>query len=384
MPPSRSLIVGIPVSLSGQFQAQGGQALAGVQAWANDVNRSGGILLQQGGPRSAVAVVHHDDGSEPDRVRRVTRQLITQDRVDILLGPYSSVLSLAAAQVAEDHQKLLWNQGGAADSIHQKGYRWVVGTLTPASEYLTGLLPLVRRADPEAKTLGIVRACPGEFPRAVSQRVAHTCKALGFQLKLLREYPPSTVDFRNILEEVQGIRPDVLVAVGRIRNDLELARCLARRRPSLRAVAVVAAPVQQFREVLGEEAEGFLGPSQWEEACRYPINYGPASEDVLASLRQYGPYPVDYPAVQAYAACLVAQRCLETARTVEDRVLRTAAGRLDFSTFFGRFKIDPDTGRQIGHAAVLAQWQGGRKVVVWPPEQWQGRLSYPWAGRGPS
>lgn len=383
MPPSSSLIVGIPVSLSGQFQVQGAQALAGVQAWADDVNRLGGISLQHRGPRCSVAVVHHDDCSEPGQVRRVARQLITRDRVDVLLGPYSSVLSLAAAEVAEDYDKLMWNQGGAADGIYLKGYRWVVGTLTPASEYMTGLLPSVRQADQEAKTLGIVRACPGEFPRVVSQPLERTCKALGFQLTLLREYPPSTVDFRNILEEVQGIRPDVLVAVGRIHNDLELARRLARRRPSLRAVAVVAAPIQQFREALGEEAEGFLGPSQWEEECRYPIDYGPVSSEVLASIRRHGLHQVDYPAVQAYAACLVAQRCLETAGTVEDRVLRAAAGILDFSTFFGRFIIDPATGRQIGHVAVLAQWQGGRKVIVWPPEQRAGRLSYPWPGRQP-
>jgi branched-chain amino acid transport system substrate-binding protein len=383
MPPSSSLKLGIPVSLSGQFQVQGRQALAGVQAWAEDVNRSGGISLRQGGPRRPVAVVHHDDGSEPDRVRRVARQLITRDRVDVLLGPYSSVLSLAAAEVAEGYEKLMWNQGGAADGIYQRGYRWVVGTLTPASEYLAGLLPLVRQADPAAKTLGIVRACPGEFPREVSQPLAWTYKALGFRLSLVREYPPSTIDFRNILEEVRGIRPDVLVAVGRIRNDLELARCLARRRPSLRAVAVVAAPIQQFREALGEESEGFLGPSQWEETCRYSTGYGPASGEVLASLRRHGPEQVDYPMVQAYAACLVLQRCLETAGTVEDRALRAAAGILDFSTFFGRFKIDPDTGKQIGHAAVLVQWQQGRRVIVWPPEQREGRLSYPWPGRGP-
>ncbi|MEK7806142.1 MAG: ABC transporter substrate-binding protein, partial [Chloroflexota bacterium] len=124
MPPSSSLIFGIPVSLSGQFRAQGVQALAGVQSWADDVNRLGGISTQQGGPRFPVAVVHRDDGSEPDRVRRVVRQLITRDRVDVLLGPYSSVLSLAAAEVAEEYAKLLWNQGGAADSIHQQGYRW--------------------------------------------------------------------------------------------------------------------------------------------------------------------------------------------------------------------------------------------------------------------
>ena len=40
--------VGIPVSLTGQFQVQGKHALAGLQAWANDVNKSGGILLSHG------------------------------------------------------------------------------------------------------------------------------------------------------------------------------------------------------------------------------------------------------------------------------------------------------------------------------------------------
>ena len=133
--------------------------------------------------------------------------------------------------------------------------------------------------------------------------------------------------------------------------------------------------------MLGEEAEGFLGPSQWEETCLYQRDYGPATGEVLASLRQHGLLHIDYPMVQAYAACLVVQRCLEAAGTVEDRALRAAARTLDFSTFFGRFKIDPDTGRQTGHAAVIVQWQGGRKVIVWPPEQRQARLSYPWPGR---
>ena len=50
---------------------------------------------------------------------------------------------------------------------------------------------------------------------------------------------------------------------------------------------------------------------------------------------------------QAYAAGLVAQRCVEQAGTLEDQVLRETAGKLDFSTFYGRFRIDPITGRQV-------------------------------------
>jgi branched-chain amino acid transport system substrate-binding protein len=103
---------------------QGEQALAGLQSWAADVNQSGG--LRAGGPGSlrTVSVVHYDDASRPDQVRRLTRQLIREDRVDLLVGPYSSGLALAAAAVAEEYGKVLWNQGGASDRIYQQGYRW--------------------------------------------------------------------------------------------------------------------------------------------------------------------------------------------------------------------------------------------------------------------
>ncbi len=82
--------------------------------------------------------------------------------------------------------------------------------------------------------------------------------------------------------------------------------------------------------------------------------------------------------VQAYARALVAQRCVEAAGTAADAVLRSMAGTLDFSTFFGPFKIEPETGRQTGHSMLIVQWQQGRKVVVWPPEQKTDDRVYPW------
>ena len=69
---------------------------------------------------------------------------------------------------------------------------------------------------------------------------------------------------------------------------------------------------------------------------------------------------------QAYAGCLVAQRCVEAAGCLDNSKMRQAAERLDFTTFYGRFKIDPSTGRQVGHSMVVVRWRGDKKVVVWP------------------
>ncbi len=364
------------VSLSGQFQVQGRQALAGLQAWADDVTQTGGIHVGSKSP-TPVSLVYYDDASNRHQVRQATERLITEDRVDILMGPYSSVLAQAAAEVAEGHEKLLWNQGGAADSIYERGYQWIVGILTPASEYLTGLLPLVQSADPKARTLAIVRAASGQFPRAVCNGVLRVASELGCDVSLW-EYRRPVTQFTELLDRVDALRPAVLLGVGRIQDDLLLGGELARRGLELNTAVLVAAGVQQFRDVLGMASEGFLGPSQWEASSHYRHDYGPATPQIMKSMRQPGSETVDYPMVQAYAGALVAQRCVEAAGTVADAALRSMAGMLDFSTFYGRFKIDPETGRQTGHSVLIVQWQQGRKVVVWPPEQKTGDLAYPW------
>ena len=375
---SNTIKVGIPVSLSGQFQVQGMQALAGLQAWAEDTNRAGGVKVGHSDAGRLISIVYYDDASKTAQARQTTERLVTSDRVDLLFGPYSGVLALASVQVAEGHGKLLWNQGGASDTIYQRGFKWVVGVLTPASRYLEEWLPLVRGTDSNADSLAIVRASTGAFPKAVVSTVESQAGQLGFRISLLREFEPSINDFNAVLDEVEWVRPDLLLGVGRIQNDLLLAGQLARRELGLKGVAVVAAPIQQFRDHLGEAADGFVGPSQWEASGSHRTDYGPSSAEVMASLRGKGHRTVDYPMVQAYAAGLVAQRCIEEAGTLEDSALREVAERLDFSTFYGRFKIDPVTGAQLGRSTVLVQWQQGRKVIVGPSDQRQAPMVYPW------
>jgi branched-chain amino acid transport system substrate-binding protein len=69
---------------------------------------------------------------------------------------------------------------------------------------------------------------------------------------------------------------------------------------------------------------------------------------------------------QAYAAGLVAQRCLEAAPGLDQQVLRQTARHLDCTTFYGRYRLDPASQRQVGHVMPVVQWQGKQKVVLWP------------------
>nr|NIN67452.1 branched-chain amino acid ABC transporter substrate-binding protein [Anaerolineae bacterium] len=63
--------------------------------------------------------------------------------------------------------------------------------------------------------------------------------------------------------------------------------------------------------------------------------------------------------------------------------LRAKAGELDFTTLWGRFKIDPETGLQTGHDMVVMMWIEGDRYIVWPTEAAERDPVYPkppWGG----
>ena len=375
--------VGIPVSLTGQFQTQGRQALVGLQAWADGVNRTSGLEI--GTRRYEIEVIHYDDSSLADGAATAANRLIHEDQIDLLFGPYSSGLAGAVSEVAAGAGMVLWNQGGAADIICQPG-RWVVGILTGAREYLAGLPELVKVAHPSAASLCVLRCADGAFPRLVSEGLERSAQDRGFRRVCYLEFPSTQNDFSELISEALAAKPDLLLVVGRIRHDIAIAQMLAsqpdiERRPSV--TAVVATPIERFRREMGENVEGFVGPSQWEPprddaVFLPPVDYyGPTPAQVQSELNLAGNVagvPVDYPMAQSFAAGLIAQRCLKEAGSLDQGLLWRAAGNLDFHTFFGRFKIYPESGRQTGRSVNLVQWQRGKKVVIWPPEQAQGKL----------
>jgi branched-chain amino acid transport system substrate-binding protein len=107
-----------------------------------------------------------------------------------------------------------------------------------------------------------------------------------------------------------------------------------------------------------------IGPSQWEPEVPFPERMGPDSAWFVQAFGQRFAGVPDYPAAAAFAAGLIVEECIRRAQSLEQDKLRDAASRLDGDTFFGRFRIDPSTGRQTGHRILLVQWSGGRKTVL--------------------
>ena len=367
--------LGISISLTGSYSVQGAQSFRGLSLYVSDVNERGGIHVAQLGRKVPVGLVHLDDESDVDKCRRNVERLITQEQVDILLGPYSSSLALAAAEEAEARGVTLWNHGGSTDEMDERGFTCLVSAITPASMYSRGIIALVKKADPGARKIAAFSAFDSGVSRNIARGVDKYGAEYGFEVRRF-EYRTGREDFSGLLPEAMDWEPDLVIGMGRLNDDLLLTGRMIDTGARPKAAALAAASIGLFGETFGGLADGFMSSAQWERGMGNGPDAGPASEEFFERYKAaYGRAP-DFVAAQGYNIGVVIEECIGRAGVLDRRTLRDIAREIDFRTFYGRFKTDA-RGTQTGHEMVTVQWQGGGKVVVYPESPASVRLIYP-------
>jgi branched-chain amino acid transport system substrate-binding protein len=363
------ITLGASLALSGRYAAMGRQADAALRLFVADTNAGGGVHL--GSEHAEVALDCIDDQSDPARCAEIYRALVTGNRADLVLGPYSSDLAAAAVPIAEGAGRVFINHGGAADSLYESGHKMIVGVASPASEYLTGFVRLLTSLKFWRKRMAIVatrspfaRAVGGGIENAARERIA---RRRGVRVRV--KWNGRFDSYRTpdaLFPALRRNRVNVLVSAGSYEHDLAVMRAVtADPRLNIPVLACVAAGVARFHDDLGESAEGIVGPSHWEGDSKITPSLGPAPREfAMRMFRDAGVAQPDYTAAQAYAAAMLAGAALEAAGSLDQNRIRAAFSDLRATTMLGEFAIDPPTGRQIGHRPLLVQWHGGRKVII--------------------
>ncbi len=371
----RKIKLGISISLTGSYSAQGIESFQGLRLLVSDINGEGGIYVGDYGKKIPLDLIFYDDESSVDKCREITDRLIADDGVNVLLGPYSSSLALAAAEAACAEGVTLWNYGGSTDEIEERGFDCLVSAITPAGRYTSGIIKLVRGLDASAGKIAAFIARDSGFSRNVARGARLYGRENGFEVREFT-FNSGEDDFSDLLDEMAEFNPDIILGMGRAHDDLLLARRLIDKGIRVKAIALVAASIKLFRDTFHEKAEGFLSASQWEKGINTQLDTGPSPDEFSARfLSAYGKEP-DYVAAQGYNMGLIIKKCIEDAGTLDDRTLRETARNTDLRTFYGRFKTDT-AGNQTGHEMVVVQWQNGTKVIVYPESISEGRVVYP-------
>ncbi len=325
----RRIRVGACLSLSGRYARFGTQAARTLEVWRE--------------LDSLVDLVIEDDQSDPQVLERALPGVAGTS--DVLLSPYSTQLVRAAASTADVKGWLLWNHGGSGDDVENSHAGHLVSLLTPASRYPEQFIQRVLNG--ACRELWIVNG-KGSFGRQVADGADHAAQRAGFRTR--------RVEHGGSWPSTAPSEPWALFSAGTFEQDVATLR-RARDHPHPPAtMCAVAAGVQEFATEV-DHPEGIYGVGQWfPGAAAASPQIGPSETTFLTAYADHTKTRIDYPGIQAVAGAVLAVHCARRAGSTAPERLWAEATALDTETLFGGFKIDPVTGAQVKHKAVLVRW----------------------------
>ena len=356
--------IGASLSLTGTYAALGQNQQRGYQLCAKQVNEKGGVLGRK------IEFVLYDDRSEPATGVRLYERLITQDKVDAVMGPYSSAITEAVANVNEKHKMPMVAPMASTTSIFKKGRKFIFMVQSPAEVYLEGLIDAaVKRG---LKTVALIYE-DTLFPKATVLGTVELAKKKGMQVVLVEAYPKGNTDFSALMTKIRAANPDVLGASTYFDDAVAITRQMRELNVNPKMYGVtVGGDLPKFYELLGKNAEFVYGATQWESELPYPGS----KEFADAYNKEFPGGNLSYHAAGGYAGCQVLVDAIKLAGSLDGEKLRDAILKMNVSNVYGGFKVDQD-GFQVSHKMVMFQWQDGKKVIVWPDELAAGKMRFP-------
>jgi branched-chain amino acid transport system substrate-binding protein len=179
-PPNR---IGATLAQTGGYASQGQAQLRGYQLCVKHTNDKGGVL----GRKLELRV--YDDGSDPATAVRLYEKLITQDKVDLVLGPFGGVTADPVADVTEKYRMPMVAPVAAPTFMYKKGRKFIFSMLAPGESILEGLIDLAAKKG--LKTVAVVYE-DDVGGRAVSQGAIELARKKGLQVVFADPFPPGT------------------------------------------------------------------------------------------------------------------------------------------------------------------------------------------------
>jgi len=356
--------IGASLSLTGSYAALGQNQQRGYQLCAKHVNEKGGVLGRK------VEFAFYDDQSQPATGVRLYEKLITQDKVEAIMGPYSSAITEAVANVNEKYRMPMVAPMASTTAIFRKGRKFIFMVQSPAEVYLEGLIDLAARRG--LKTVAIINE-DTLFPKATVQGTVDLAKQKGLQVVFVEAYPKGNTDFSAIMTKIRAANPDVLGAATYFDDAVAITRQMKELNVNPKMYGVtVGGDLPKFYELLGKNGDFVYGASQWEPELPYPGS----KEFIEAHKKEFPGADLSYHSAGGYGGCQVLVEAIKRAGSLDGEKIRAEILKFDFNTVYGGFKVD-DGGFQVSHKMVMFQWQDGKKVIVWPDELALGKARFP-------
>ena len=358
--------VGASLPLTGEFSEPGKAAQQGYKVWEALVNEKGGLIDGRN-----VEMVIKDDASNQNTIVADYNALISQDKVDLLLGTFSSLLNLPASAVAERNRMLFVEPAGGAPELFDRGFKYLFFAQQATADkqgdawanWLTTELP-----EGERPKTAAYPTLDDPFAQPTSEGIEKKLSAAGIKTVYRETYTIDNPNYDAIASAMKSSGADLVVHGATFEDGVGMVRALLKANFIPQMLYQTTAPSlgDQYAKAIGREAtEGiFYGVSHSKEAAT------PGNDEFVAKYQEmFGGSEVPEDAADAYAAAQVLQAAVKGVGSVErDDQLKLAdwLRENEVDTILGPLSWD-ETGAPTGEF-LAGQWQSGVPEIILPEE----------------
>lgn len=380
--------IGTTKPLTGLESVLGRNEWEGVQMWEQWVKEQGGIKGADG-ITYMPEIYFYDDENKPDNVARLFEKLITEDKVDYMLGTIYGPLGMAGVPVVMRYKKLDFygTSSYVPDDWKDEYGQYVFHTITNGPHYIEGYIDMVmdyvvpELGEEDANSFALIHG-DDIFRYSLGMGTKDYLEKRGCNVVYYEQYSTdlAAVDLSPVLTKVKAAKPKCLVVGGAYPDAVLTVKQMVDLNIDVNLMFPgTGAVTPEWYEAVSPYGEGILATTQWEPGVMWPVEYGPTHDWYVDSyVKRFGREP-EYCSATGFSQALALQHAMENCPepmntdAMGEWIRKTGN---EHKTFYGNYKVD-ENGIQVGHKMALMQWQNGRKMCVWTPEIQNADLVYP-------
>lgn len=357
---SGPLNIGISLSLTGDFSSSGKAAQRGYELWASVTNKAGGVLGRQ------VKLNIVDDASSPDQVVTNYTNLITRDKVDLVFGPYSSLLTVPASRVVSRYNYSFIEPAGGGPSVFDQklGNLFFVqpAPTTKGGDIFADYI-LSLPADKRPKTAGYAKL-DDPFSAPIADSIKARFEAAGIKTVYDQTYPAETADMTPIMSGMAAANPDVVIGGSQEADAFAQIKAMIQLKfnPSWLFESNGPNSPGDFPAAVGNNTEGVFSSADW--YADSPVKG--SSKFIADYIAAYGGTAdkIDPTSAEAYSAGMLLDQVAQKTGKIDNATIISTLHSGTWPTLVGDLSWD-QYGAPNG-AYLLIQWINGKLTTVYP------------------
>jgi branched-chain amino acid transport system substrate-binding protein len=361
--------VGVILPLTGKLAKFGEIESKSFLMAAEEINAAGGINGKK------IELIIEDTTGKPDVGRSAIEKLISQDKVIVIGGGYSSSVTWASIAVAQQRKVPFLVNTGAADKITEQGWEYIFRLNPPVSEYPKGFASFLKNVATDVKSVAILHE-NSLFGQSGSKKFVKQCDKLGLKVLMKEGYEAGAIDFKPLLVKVKAKKPDLVYMISYIMDAALLIRQSKELNlnPKLFVGGAAGFTLPEFHKNVGVSSDYVFSATLWVPS----VPYDGAKKYYDNFVKKYNA-PTEYHGAEAYAGMYVIADALKRAKSMTPDGVRGALATTDMMTAFGpvKFVSYGKKTQQNKLPTFLVQWQKGKLETVWPKDVATAKYVYP-------